>query len=122
MRGRIHCTVSDSSRHSATMSQRPADERDRTATVVVVKVFGALRDAFGPSSRELRLPPGATLADVFSTLASDLPEAAAKLEQGIADGYLNVLVNGRNARFLDGRETRLRAGDTVAFLPPVGGG
>jgi len=100
----------------------PQSEHENTPTAVVVKVFGALRDEFGHSQRELSLPPPATLADAFSALAQDLPELVAKLEQGIADGYLNVLVNGRNARFLEGRETPLETGDTVAFLPPVGGG
>jgi MoaD family protein len=104
------------------MSAMPSDEHDNAPIVVTVKVFGALRDEFGHSQRELSLRPSATLADAFSALSQDLPELVAKLERGIADGYLNVLVNGRNARFLKGRETHLQTGDTVAFLPPVGGG
>jgi MoaD family protein len=89
---------------------------------IVVKVFGALSEPFGATSREMPLPAGGTLGDLLRELSSALPEATAKLEQGLEDGYLNVLINGRNARFLDGRRTPLAAGDTVAFLPPVGGG
>ena len=68
------------------------------------------------------LPAGGTLGDLIRELSSALPEVTAKLERGFEEGYLNVLINGRNARFLDGRRTRLAKGDTIAFLPPVGGG
>jgi MoaD family protein len=81
-----------------------------------------LREAFGPDPRLIDAPTGSTLRDVLETLASTDPDFVARLEAGLEDGYLNVLVNGRNARFLAGHDTRVKAGDVVAFLPPVGGG
>ncbi|MCK5246700.1 MoaD/ThiS family protein, partial [Candidatus Bipolaricaulota bacterium] len=50
------------------------------------------------------------------------PDLSAKLVAGLDAGYLNVLINGRNIQFLQGHDTVLNDGDTVAFLPPVGGG
>jgi molybdopterin converting factor small subunit len=35
---------------------------------------------------------------------------------------LNVTVNGRNVRLLDGSETSLNEGDIVRLAPPVSGG
>ena len=90
--------------------------------VVTVKVFGGLRDAFGSSSFEQTIGSATTIADLIESLAAIHPEFGAKLRQGLADGYLNALVNGRNSQFLDRMETVLHPGDSVAFLPPVGGG
>lgn len=35
---------------------------------------------------------------------------------------VTVMLNGRNVRFLEGFETELSSGDTVAIFPPIGGG
>jgi molybdopterin converting factor small subunit len=36
--------------------------------------------------------------------------------------YLQFLVNGRSITTMQGFKTRLREGDSVAIIPPVGGG
>ena len=36
--------------------------------------------------------------------------------------YILILLNGRNIRFLDGRDTKLKEGDVIAISPPIGGG
>jgi MoaD family protein len=99
--------------------ERPIDSR---APRVVVKVFGALRERLGAASREVDVPPGGTIRDLLRVLGSLVPALVPDLERGLSEGYLNVLVDGRNARFLDDLETRLHGGETVAFLPPIGGG
>ncbi len=89
---------------------------------VTLKVFGGLRDAFAQGEMHLRIPPDATLSMLFEHLATIHSAEAAKMIKGIDAGYLNVLVNGRNVHFLDGRDTRLSNRDSVAVLPPIGGG
>ncbi len=89
---------------------------------IVVKAFGGMRKAFPDGMEAVRLPEGATIGALLRQLDADAPEFAEKLRDGMAAGYLNVLVNGRNVRFLQGDDTVLQDHDTVAFLPPVGGG
>ena len=89
---------------------------------VTVKVFGGLRDSADRSSVRVPIRQGATVDDLLSWLDESQPALAGALRRGLTDGYLNVLVNGRNARFLTGGATKLADGDAVAFLPPIGGG
>jgi MoaD family protein len=93
-----------------------------TPIVVTVKIFGGLRDAFTQGEFHLQLPATAVLSDVFDVLGEQYPDEVTKMTAGIDAGYLNVLVNGRNVVFLDGRRTELSNEDSVAILPPVGGG
>ena len=89
---------------------------------ITVKVFGGLRESFRGGGQPLLLPSASTLAALLCELQITFPDGHAKLTAGLDAGYLNVLINGRNVRFLQGNETPLHDGDTVAFLPPVGGG
>ena len=104
------------------MDEKPRNPIEPEAIRVIVKVFGALRDGFGATAREVGIPRTGTLHDLLAALAAIRPDLVPKLEQGLRDGFLNVLINGRNARFLDDLDTRLNPDDTVAFLPPIGGG
>jgi MoaD family protein len=95
---------------------RPDDAR------VTVRVFGGLRELAGRSPLEVQVCKAPTVTALLSFLDCEHPKLAAALHDGIRDGYLNILVNGRNVRFLLEDSTPLAAGDTVAFLPPIGGG
>jgi molybdopterin synthase sulfur carrier subunit len=37
-------------------------------------------------------------------------------------GFLQFLINGKNTSSLNGLQTKLKDGDVLAILPPVGGG
>lgn len=90
---------------------------------ITVKVFGGLRESFGGGTHVYHLPSSqARLNNLLAALQLEFPELSTQLVAGIDAGYLNILVNGRNVRFLQENETQLQDGDTVAFLPPVGGG
>jgi len=43
-------------------------------------------------------------------------------EKGNVRKYIQILINGRGINVLQGFETKLKEGDTVAIFPPVGGG
>ncbi|MFZ5479193.1 MAG: MoaD/ThiS family protein [Myxococcota bacterium] len=73
---------------------------------VTARYFAALRERKGTSTEVVELPEGTTARSAYRTLCppADLPVAFA--------------VNEEMAR----PDTVLRAGDEVAFLPPIGGG
>jgi len=102
-------------------------ERERTLSQhagpsVTVKVFGGLRDREDRSNLCVPIRPETTVDGLLAILDRSDPALAEALRRGLSEGYLNVLVNGRNARFLAGDATKLADGDAVAFLPPIGGG
>ncbi|MFP3951096.1 MAG: ubiquitin-like small modifier protein 1 [Candidatus Bathyarchaeia archaeon] len=43
-------------------------------------------------------------------------------DDGEPRGYLTYMLNGENIFGIKGFETRLRGGDTLSILPPIGGG
>ena len=43
-------------------------------------------------------------------------------EQGEIRRYVNIYVNEEDIRFLDGRETILKDGDSVSIVPAIAGG
>jgi len=89
---------------------------------ITVKAFGGLRELIGSSAAFVHLPHEATITDLLAEIRRCYPLFSEKLEVGLTKGYINILLNGRNVRFLDRMATRLSDGVTVAFLPPVGGG
>lgn len=68
---------------------------------------------------------GTTIAEVIAELAKKYGET---FERRVLDfngkprSVLNLYVNGKNIRFLNGLETQLKDGDEVMLLPAVSGG
>ncbi|MCX6100959.1 MAG: MoaD/ThiS family protein, partial [Candidatus Bipolaricaulota bacterium] len=64
--------------------------------MVTVRVFGGLREHVGRAP--LLVPAGevTTVAALLARLDADQPRLAEALRNGLRDGYLNILVNGRN--------------------------
>ena len=89
---------------------------------ITLKLFGGLRQLRESRVEERSVPAESTIEGLWAGLALDAPGFVEKLREGIAKGYIHVLLNGRNIVFLNGPETRLSDGDTVAILPPIGGG
>jgi molybdopterin synthase catalytic subunit len=74
---------------------------------VTVRLFAGLRERAGTAERELELPPGARVADVWGPL--DLGEEPEGLLYAVNKDYADA---GR----------ALADGDEVALIPPVSGG
>jgi len=74
---------------------------------VVVRLFAGLREQAGTGRRELELPDGASVAEVWAAL--DLGDEPAGLLYAVNMQYA-------------GRDLRLDEGDEVALIPPVSGG
>ncbi|MEM3737214.1 MAG: ubiquitin-like small modifier protein 1 [Candidatus Bathyarchaeia archaeon] len=91
---------------------------------IKVRFFTTLREIVGKKEEELILQPNATLEDVFNSLSRKYGSRFTDytLDEGAIKPFLQVLINGRNANLLDGMATHLNEGDTIAIIPPVGGG
>lgn len=72
----------------------------------LVKVVGG-RDV------EVQLPQGSTVGDLLGIL-----DARAHVPLP----FVRVMVNGRQAEFLEGQDTVLCDGDEILLLPPAAGG
>ncbi|HHH43571.1 MAG TPA: molybdopterin converting factor subunit 1 [Gammaproteobacteria bacterium] len=75
---------------------------------VQVRFFAALRERAGTPALEVKVPAGATVAEVWS---------AATPEESFAD---NVLA-AKNMQYV-GFDSPVEEGDEIAFFPPVTGG
>jgi sulfur-carrier protein len=79
---------------------------------VKVLFFGRIRELIGRAEEVEEVPEGTTLGDLFDRYAAKHPRLA---------GFRNSLVASRNQEFA-AWDTRVAAGDDIAFLPPVSGG
>ena len=80
--------------------------------IVHVKLFAVHRQLMGKREVELEVPEGATIADVWQTLKTLYPQMS-----HLSDGVLAAL-NQDYAPL----SAPVKAGDEVAFIPPVSGG
>jgi molybdopterin converting factor subunit 1 len=74
--------------------------------------FGMLKDIAGQPSDSLTLPEGATLADVLSHYQQRIPQLQSLIPS------IAMSINQEYAA----PDSRLKAGDEIALLPPVSGG
>jgi molybdopterin synthase sulfur carrier subunit len=95
-----------------------------TSQVTVVRLYAFLRELAGERDVEVALPDGATVHDLISRLVELRPVLAERLlaVNDNAPRFVNILVNGKDIRDLDGLDTPVMSDDEVTILSPVGGG
>lgn len=88
------------------------------------KFFTTLKQLVGVGEIEVVLEDEDTVGSVLARLAAEYPALGEHIfdRDGNLEGYINVFVNGRSIRFLDGLHTRLSEDDVLALFPPVAGG
>jgi molybdopterin synthase sulfur carrier subunit len=66
----------------------------------------------------------ATVAELIDNLESAHAGIKEKLldESGDIRRYVNIYVNDEDVRFLDGKDTSLKDGDSVSIVPAIAGG
>ncbi len=89
-----------------------------------VNFFATLRPLVGVKEAEVELQAGDTVGNVLEKLTAEYPALRGRVldDDGNLQSSINVLVNGRSIRFLDGLDTAIEEGDQLALFPPVGGG
>ena len=92
---------------------------------IVVRAYATLKEMLPSGNLQLSAGVG-TVGELVDYLGKEfnpkLKEALLDPLTGRLRPHNKVLVNGRSINFLGGLETRLKNGDTVVLLPPVGGG
>jgi sulfur-carrier protein len=95
---------------------------------VIVRFFTALREIVNRREETLTFGDSQTVTvDLVLKLLSkkygvSFSEYVYDVKTGQPKSFLQFLVNGTSTSTLDGLETKLKHGDVLAILPPVGGG
>jgi molybdopterin converting factor small subunit len=90
-----------------------------------VVIPGALRQFSGGAAHvELSMTDGATLADLLGALETEQPRLARRIrdEQGRLRRFVNVYIDGEDARRVGELAAPVPAGAEVLILPSVAGG
>ena len=89
-----------------------------------VSFYATLRPIVGERSVEVPVSEGATVQELIDALAARWPGLSEHLfdASGGLSRRVNVFVEGRNVRWLEGVETLLHADQAVDIFPPVAGG
>jgi len=93
---------------------------------VSVRMFTTLRELAGKGEETLEFGVGVvTVKDVLGELVRRHGKAFKDYlydEEERVEEHLQLLVNGKRVGLLEELETRLKEGDQVAIVPPIGGG
>jgi molybdopterin synthase sulfur carrier subunit len=86
-----------------------------------LKFFATFREAVGTKVIHREYDDGSTVGDVLAALEGEY-DGLDLLEDGGLRPQINVLKNGREVLHMNGPETPMEDGDTLALFPPVAGG
>jgi molybdopterin synthase sulfur carrier subunit len=93
---------------------------------VYVRLFTTLRELTGKREETLDFDARiVTVEDVLKELTGRYGKEFKEYlynDKQMVRGYLQLLVNGKSVELLERIKTRLKEGDEVAIVPPVGGG
>ena len=89
-----------------------------------IKVYATLRDVVGGATVHFDDISEMTVGQMLGTLCAKFPALIPKLHINGHDLHpaIQILVNGRDMRYINGLDTLLTAKDIVRIFPPVGGG
>lgn len=91
---------------------------------VVIKVYATLRLKIGQAEIHVSASHGDTVRDAVGEMLAQFPTLTPFVlsnEEELAD-HVNILVNGRNIRLLDGLDTVIEEGQRLDIFPPIAGG
>jgi molybdopterin synthase sulfur carrier subunit len=92
---------------------------------IKVKFFTSLRDITDKKVDEIQLKSIITVEELLTLLSEKYGKKFREYiynKKGKVQDFLSFLVNGKNINNLQGFDTKLKEGDIIAILPPVGGG
>ena len=89
-----------------------------------VRIFATLRSLVGAKEVEVDVGASDTVRHMLEKLTAQYPALRERVldDDGNLQSSINVFVNGRSIKFLDGLNSPIQEGDRLALFPPVGGG
>lgn len=89
---------------------------------IKVRLYGNLV-GFANGQKEVSLS-ASSVKDGIDHLIATYGELAGRLldKDGNLETFINVLVNNKDIRYLDGLETEVNEGDKLIIMPAIGGG
>ncbi|MGD9381801.1 MAG: MoaD family protein [Candidatus Thorarchaeota archaeon] len=91
--------------------------------IVTVKFFATVREAVGTRSVEIEADDiKSLLVELKTSYGKRFIETVIDEETDELKRFYQCMVNGKRIELLDGYDTLLQDGDSVALFPPVGGG
>ncbi len=90
---------------------------------IKVKFFKLLRELTGKTEDEVQTPRAITIDELLTQLSKkygrDFVENLYD-KKGKVQEYVQILINGKDIKVLDGLETKLGEGDTVSIFTGIG--
>lgn len=89
---------------------------------IKVRLYGNLV-GFAKGQKEVSVSASSVKESIDQLIAS-YGELAGRLldKDGKIETFINVLVNNKDIRYLDGLETEVKEGDKLIIMPAIGGG
>lgn len=89
-----------------------------------VRFYATLRAIVGDKTIDVPIEPGATVMDLARAVVEMHPPLAEYVfdDEGAIARTVHFMIDGRNARWLDGPATVIEAGQSVDVFPPTAGG
>lgn len=90
-----------------------------------IHLYATFRLIAGVKSLEIDLPAGTTVYQLVQAVVNRLPALRTHWldEMNEVHAHVHIFVNGEDvANMKNGLQTPLQPGDSIDFLPPVGGG
>jgi molybdopterin synthase sulfur carrier subunit len=92
---------------------------------VKIRYFTTLRELAGRKEEEIKMKNGAHLSDLIEKITRKYGIQARDYlydKNKKLDPSIYFLVNGKNVKIFSGLDRKLTDGDTIAIIPPIGGG
>lgn len=89
-----------------------------------IRFFASFKQITNKREVEIDLEEGATIHQLLQVLFERYSSFQDKIfnESNELRKWIQILLNGRSIKFLQGLETKLSNGDIISLFPPVAGG
>lgn len=89
---------------------------------ITVRFFAYFRELFNANMRQIELDTGSKVKDLVTRLCESESQKTELIEGDNLKQHIVIVINGHHLMSLNGFDTLLEDGDTVAIFPLLGGG